>query len=150
MITYVASKKNVSLSFSDISLSIMLSKSICVAANSKTPFFLWLSSIPFWVSKVAIAVKHLPANAGDIRDTSSVPGLVRSSGGEHGHPFQYSCLENPMNWGARWATVRSISKRLKQFSTHAQYSINIHAHTTYSLSINLVRDTSFASISWQL
>ena len=36
-----------------------------------------------------------PANAGDIRDTSSIPGLGRSPGGEHGNPLQYSCLENP-------------------------------------------------------
>ena len=36
-----------------------------------------------------------PANAGDKRDTSLNPGLGRSPGGEHGHPLQYSCLENP-------------------------------------------------------
>ena len=42
-------------------------------------------------------VKNLPANAGEVRDTGSVPGLGRSSGGGHDHPFQYSCLENPMD-----------------------------------------------------
>ena len=40
-------------------------------------------------------VKNLPANAGDIRDLGPIPELGRSSGGGHGNPLQYSCLENP-------------------------------------------------------
>ena len=36
-----------------------------------------------------------PANAGDIRDTGSISGPVRSPGGGHSNPVQYSCLENP-------------------------------------------------------
>ena len=43
-------------------------------------------------------VKNLPANAGDIRDVVSIPGLERSPGGRHGNPLQYSCLENPYGW----------------------------------------------------
>ena len=46
---------------------------------------------------MALMVKNLPANAGDVRDEVSIPGSGRSSGGEHGNPFQYSCLENPMD-----------------------------------------------------
>ena len=49
-------------------------------------------------SQVAPVVKNLPANAGDIRDKGSIPGLGRSPGG-HGNPLQYSCLENP--WGQK-------------------------------------------------
>ena len=41
-----------------------------------------------------------PANAGDIRDLGSIPGLGRSSGEEHGNSLWYSCLENPMDRGA--------------------------------------------------
>ena len=41
--------------------------------------------------------KNLPANAGDARDVSSVPGLGRSSGEGQDSPLQYSCLENPMD-----------------------------------------------------
>ena len=44
-------------------------------------------------------VKKLPPNAGDIRDTGSIPGSRRSPGGEHGNPLQCSCLENPMDRG---------------------------------------------------
>ena len=46
-------------------------------------------------SQVAQVVKNIPANAGDIRDTSSVLGMGRSSGGGRNNPLQYSCLENP-------------------------------------------------------
>ena len=49
------------------------------------------------VSQVALGVKNLPANAGDIRDVGSIPGSRRSLSGEHGNPLQYSCLENPMD-----------------------------------------------------
>ena len=53
-----------------------------------------------------LVVKNPPANAGDIRDTDSTPGLGRSPGGGHGNPLQYSCLENPVDIGAWWATVQ--------------------------------------------
>ena len=53
-----------------------------------------------------LVVKNPPANAGDIRDTGSTPGLGRSPGGGHDNPLQYSCLENPMDIGAWWATVQ--------------------------------------------
>ena len=45
-------------------------------------------------------VKNPPANSGDIRDSDSIPGSGRSTGEGHGNPFQYSCLENPMDRGA--------------------------------------------------
>ena len=50
------------------------------------------------------------ANAGDVRDTGSVPGPGRSPGGGHGNPLQYSCLENPMDRGAWRATVCGVTK----------------------------------------
>ena len=55
-------------------------------------------------------VKNLPANAGDARDTSLIPGSGRSPGGGHGNPLQYSRLENPMDRGAWWATVHGVTK----------------------------------------
>ena len=61
-------------------------------------------------SQVALVVKNLPANAGDIRDAGSIPGLGRSPGGRHGNPLQYSCLENPMGQGAWQATVHRGAK----------------------------------------
>ena len=48
---------------------------------------------------VAPAVKNLPANEDDVRDTVLIPGLGRYPGGENGTPLQYSCQENPMDRG---------------------------------------------------
>ena len=55
-------------------------------------------------------VKNLPANARDVRDAGSIPGLGRSPGGVHSNPLQYSCLENLMDRGARWAIVHGIAE----------------------------------------
>ena len=55
-------------------------------------------------------MKNLPANARDIRDTGSTPGLGRSPRGGHGNPLQYFRLENPVDRGAWWATVHRVAK----------------------------------------
>ena len=71
-------------------------------------------------SQVALVVKNLPANAGDIRDMDSLPGSRRSPGGGNGNPLQYSCLENRMDRGACWAMVHGAAKsqkRLKRLSS---------------------------------
>ena len=47
-----------------------------------------------------LVVKKPPANAGDMGDAGSIPGLGRSPGGGRGYPLQYSCLENPIDKGA--------------------------------------------------
>ena len=54
-----------------------------------------------------IVVKNTPANAGD---SGSTLGSERSAGGGNGNPLQYSCLENPMDRGAWWATVHGGHK----------------------------------------
>ena len=74
-------------------------------------------------SQVALVVKNPPASARDLRDTGLIPGLGGSPGGGHGNPLQYSCLENPMDKGAWWATVHRIAEsqtQLKRLHTHAQ------------------------------
>ena len=45
---------------------------------------------------MALVVKNPPANAGDLRDSGSIPELGRSPGRGNGNPLQYTCLENPM------------------------------------------------------
>ena len=70
-------------------------------------------------SQVALVVKNPPANAGDVRDTGLIPGWGRSPGGGNGSPLQSSCLENPMDRGAWWATVLSVIQswtRLKRLA----------------------------------
>ena len=49
---------------------------------------------------MALVVKNLPDNPGGRRDAGLIPGSGRSPGGGHGNPFQYSCLENPIDRGA--------------------------------------------------
>ena len=63
-----------------------------------------------WGSQVVPVVKNLPANARDVRDMGSIPGLGRSPGGGHSNPLQYSYLENPMDRGAWQAIVHSVTK----------------------------------------
>ena len=65
------------------------------------------------------------------------PGSGRSSGGERGNPLQYSCLENPMDRGAWWATVHRLMKswtQLKQLSTRT----HTHTHTDI-LTLKIIR-----------
>ena len=69
-------------------------------------------------SQVALVVKNLPANSGDIRDAGSIPGSGRSLGGGHGNPLQCSCLENPMDRRAWRATVHGIPKSKTPLSAH--------------------------------
>ena len=62
-------------------------------------------------SQMVLVVKTLPANAGDTRDTDSVPGSGRPPGGGHGNPLQDSYLENPMARGAWRATIHGVRVR---------------------------------------
>ena len=74
-------------------------------------------------SHVALVVKNLPANAGDIRVTSLIPESGRFPGEWHGNPLQYSCLENPTEREALWATVHRVAKswtQLTRLSTHSE------------------------------
>ena len=69
-----------------------------------------LDYVPQRASQVILMVKNPLANAGDVRDPGSIPGLGRSPGGGHGNPLQYSSLENRMDRGAWWATVHGVAK----------------------------------------
>ena len=55
-------------------------------------------------------VKNPPASVGDIRDMGLIPRSGRSPGGGPGNPLQCSCLENPMDKRAWWATVHGVAK----------------------------------------
>ena len=59
----------------------------------------------YWASQMALVVKNLPANAGDMKDVGSTPGSGRFPGGEHGNSLQY-----PMSRGAWWATVLGVAE----------------------------------------
>ena len=70
-------------------------------------------------------VKASACNAGDL---GSIPGLGRSPGEGNGNPLQYSCLENPMDGGAWWATVHRVAKSRTQLSDFTHIYIYIWPH----------------------
>ena len=75
---------------------------------------------------MVLVIKNPLANAGDIRDTGSIPGLGRSPGGGHGNPLQCSCLENPMDRRAWKAKIHGVAKRRTQLK-----QLGMHVHCTY-------------------
>ena len=60
--------------------------------------------------KHVLVVKNLLANAGDIRDVDLITELGRYPEEGHKNPFQYSCLENPMDIGSWWATIYGVAE----------------------------------------
>ena len=81
-----------------------------------------LPGVNFGASQVALVGKNPLANAGDKRDTGSIPGLGRFCGGGHGNPLQDSCLGNSLDRGAWQATVHEVTKSQTQLrwpSTHS-------------------------------
>ena len=81
-----------------------------------------LDRLPRWLSG-----KELPANAGNRRDTVSIPGWGRSPGEGNGNPLQYSCLGNPMDRGAWQATIHGVTE--SDTTEHARTHSCMHAHT---------------------
>ena len=67
-----------------------------------------------------LVVKNHPANAGDVRDTGSIPGLGRSPEEGNGNPLQHSCLENPTDrrvWRVKVHRIINTWPQLKQLNT---------------------------------
>ena len=73
------------------------------------------------------AVKNPPANPGDVGDAGLIPGSGRSPGEGNGNPPQYSCPENPMDGGARWATVHGVTKSRTRLS---DFTFTFHFHAS--------------------
>ena len=69
------------------------------------------------------------ASAYNVGDLGSIPGSERSRGEGNGNLLQYSCLENPMDGGAWWATVHGATKsgtRLSDFTFPFTFVISQH------------------------
>ena len=73
---------------------------------------------------MALVVKNPPADAVDVRDTGSIPGLGRSPGEGNGNPLQYSCLGNPVDKGAWQTTVHGVAKSWTQLSIQTQCKLS--------------------------
>ena len=70
-------------------------------------------------------VKNMPANVGDFRDMGSILRLVRSPGGGHGNPVQYSCLENPRHRGNWQAIAHRVAKSRIQLKRPTHSTLHI-------------------------
>ena len=99
----------------------------CILFSNKLylPTYLYKASLVAQMIKnlVALVVRSLPANAGDIRHEGLIPKSGRFTEGGHGNPLQYSCLENPNDTGAWQAPVHRIAQSwtgLKRLSRHAE------------------------------
>ena len=93
-------------------------------------------------------VKNPPANAGDARAVSSIPGLGRSPGGRRGNLLQYSCLGNPVDRGGWQMTVHSITKswtQLKRLNTHAEHRETQKRGLTLSFQLRRGQDAFLSS-----
>ena len=69
-----------------------------------------------WGFPCGLVVKNPPSNVGDAEDACLIPGSGRSPGGGNGNALQYSCLKNPKDGGAWWATVPGVTKSWTQLS----------------------------------
>ena len=101
-------------------------------------------------SQVALVVKNLPASAGDIKDTGSIPGLGRSPGGGHCSPLQYSCLENPMDREACVHEVTESWTQLKRLSIHTHTHTHTHAYWHKAPLPLCNPDPALCSLPWPL
>ena len=82
--------------------------SVCVCHSLNGPIH--LKHWQLWDFLGGSVVKNLPAVAGGVRDMGSIPGSGSSPRKGNGNPLQYSCLEDPMDRGAWWATVHGVTR----------------------------------------
>ena len=86
-------------------------------------------------------VKNPPANAGHARDTGSISRVRKIPGGGNGNPLRYSCLGNPMDRRARWATVRGVTKSWTQLNIYTpclHHHVRISAHYSTAIMIQIL------------
>ena len=86
------------------------------ALHTLNHLILTITIFHFHFHQVALLVKKPPANEGDMRDASCIPGSGRLPGGGHGNQLQHACLENPMDGGAWRVTVHGVTKNQTQLS----------------------------------
>ena len=95
--------------------------------------------------KTSLVAQMVKVSACNVGDPSSTPGSGRSPGEGNGNPFQYSCLENPMDGGAWWATVHGVSKSRTRLSDFTFTTSLTFLHNT-ALKLFCLLSTSLAHI----
>ena len=104
----------------------------CIKTTGKTDYFVLKKEevlyfaqyyLSIWGFPGGSVVKNLSANAGDEGDLGSILESGRSPGGRSVNSLQYSCLENPMDRGAWWATVHRVTKSQIRLSRNTHTSL---------------------------
>ena len=80
---------------------------------------------------------EITAPACNVGDLGSILGLGRFPGEGNGNPLQYSCLENPMDGGAWWATVHGVAKSRTWLSDFQLWYIKLRLKNTIVHSFEL-------------
>ena len=93
-------------------------KRLCSSSSHST---IRVVSSEYWNTQMKLVVKSPPANVEDIREMGSISGSPEET---HGNPFQYSCLENPMDREDWWAIVYGVTKS----QTQLKWLSSIHLH----------------------
>ena len=94
----------------------------------------------------SLVAQMVKASAYNVGDLGSIPGLGRSPGEGNGNPLQYSCLENPMDGGAWWATVHGVAKSRTRLSDFIVTSLYVQLK---SLGVPLIRIDAFELWCWR-
>ena len=92
-------------------------------------------------------VKNPPASAGDVRYLGLIPGLVRTPGGGHSNPLQYSCLKNSMDRGAWWVTAHRIAKSWTRLSCLSMHTVALGGED-FTVPISQMRKLRPGEVDW--
>ena len=99
------------------------------------------TQLPQWLS-----CKESTCNAGD---AGSIPGWERAPGGEHDNLLQYSCLENPMDWGAWKAIVHRVTKSRTWLKWLREHTLPCRKSTSFSAQVAPIDRVSVSSCQEQ-
>ena len=113
-------------------------------SNDRKPFPLALCFLIFelFLDTLGSDGKASAYNAGDL---GSIPGSGRSPGEGNGNPLQYSCLENPMDGGAWWATVLGVAK-IRTWLSNFTFTFSLSRYTN----LREGSGTLLGSLAWKI
>ena len=126
-----------------LSHPIQASAAVCqsTASSSRCHLVSPSKNSPAWGSPSGSVVTNPPANAGNGRDSGSIPGSGRSPGARNGNLLKYSCLGNSMGRGAWWVIVHRVANSWTRLSnwehTHAVWQWQLALARSHSLSFSL-------------
>ena len=128
---------------------IIVKKSLYIYAYTHTHTHIYICLCIYkWVFQVALVVKNLSANEGDVKEAGSIPELGRSPGEGNGNPLQHSCLENPMDRGTGGLHSMGSHRVRHDWSNLACTHTYIYFHKYMCLYIYILNLACTSGSSW--